>query len=942
MAAEGIGALIMLVIKAIAVVVAFVGFMQQVTQRKPSSPQGLKDFNEGVQANTCSTQERIKVVYGKAKIGGNDIFRSTTGSDGRYLWIVQTLAEGECEGIDSVGGVEQVFIGDKLANEFSSVASYWFHAGASDQTVDVNLAAAFPEWTDCLRNTCYMVWKLEYDPNYFQYLPERKVILKGKKVYDPRDGSTAYSTNHALCLRDYMTNSRYGVGMSSSRIDDTSWNAVANYVDSKGWALNMGIYEDDAAADIRDNIAIHCHSSMVWYAGKYFFQYADMNDESVAMTLSEEHIAQDDSNGKAALTVSEPSQFEKPDGVRVMFTDPEKGFVTDDIVVGEDTGVINQLELTGCQSRAEAGIHGIYYLERWKLNRTVSGRFRDDCQKLEPHDLVILSFSRFGISEQYMRVQQASILPNGMVDMTLEYEALALYNGVYDLDVEGVYTCTLPDPKAEPNGVSNVTVTEENYNYRLRSFTRIKVSFDPPPTYIWYDHVEVWLSYDDEEWTYLFPTDDDFNIDNVTEGVDYYLRLKVVNIWGGKQQDANDYKIHYLVGGYTQAPVSPAYLFAIASSNSVNLYSDEVVDSDVDVYEFRLGTSWTGGIFLAREKAPNKSLTGVKPGVHTFFLNTKGNNGIYGDTPRSTTVSLPEPPPGWTLADSVAFDTLITNGAMEDDSDWSNYGSPTVNERSSTQKHDGTYSRKFTVDATNEGIQGAVFTSVTDRDYGWSGWVYPDDTTSIRVKIRTGDDSGWTVDVLKDGLTQDAWNFISGTYTETAGGVGAYIVFESDTADAGGWYVDDVCLMEGTFTNAIPVLYSGSAYVKGLHSGSFTGTYLSPVIDRSSILQELSYIDTDLVVTGVGTTWDDVFPDPATWDSADISLPWGRIFEIPAGPTVNMSLWHGETTPDTETAKMEILSLVTTARYYQAEIEIVDPLDGVYAQIGFPTVKFNS
>jgi hypothetical protein len=43
------------------------------------------------------------------------------------------------------------------------------------------------------------------------------------------------------------------------------------------------------------------------------------------------------------------------------------------------------------------------------------------------------------------------------------------------------------------------------------------------------------------------------------------------------------------------------------------------------------------------------SLKGVKPGSHTFWANTLGNNGLYGETPRSATVTLKDPPDGWTV-----------------------------------------------------------------------------------------------------------------------------------------------------------------------------------------------------------------------------------------------------------------------------------------------------
>ena len=77
------------------------------------------------------------------------------------------------------------------------------------------------------------------------------------------------------------------------------------------------------------------------------------------------------------------------------------------------------------------------------------------------------------------------------------------------------------------------------------------------------------------------------------------------------------------------------------------LYAEKVNDPDVELYEFRLGDSWSGSIFLSALRSPNLSLSGVKPGDFTFWCNTLSNNGVYGAVARSASVSLQDPPDGW-------------------------------------------------------------------------------------------------------------------------------------------------------------------------------------------------------------------------------------------------------------------------------------------------------
>ena len=152
-----------------------------------------------------------------------------------------------------------------------------------------------------------------------------------------------------------------------------------------------------------------------------------------------------------------------------------------------------------------------------------------------------------------------------------------------------------------------------------------------------------------------------------------------------------------------------------------------------------------------------------------------------------------------TLKLGGAYIDYITNGSMEADSNWADVGTPATNEQSATQFHGGSYSRKFTPDAANEGIQGDVFTTVTGSNYLVSLWVYPDDGTTVSVTVRNGAGSADIFDQSFTGLTQDAWNKIVFSYTDTAGGAAAYIKIDSGTSDSGDWYVDDVsvCSFQG-------------------------------------------------------------------------------------------------------------------------------------------------
>lgn len=628
---------------------------QEVTE---SSANGERE--RGIKINTRSSQQHIPIIYGTRRVGGNDVYGHTCGNDNKHLYLVQTLSEGECDSIVEKSSARQIWFGDKLWNTFGITeganVSCWFHSGASNQTVDTYLNSADSSWTDALENTCYVVFRLKYDRDYFRGVPIRQIELKGKKVYDFRTSTTAWSDNPVLCLYDYMTNTRYGVGFASNKLDIDSWTTVANYCDTKDFTLNMVISQDRSSWGNVEEILEHFRGRIGYWDGKFYLKVSDLNEEASVMTIEDKHVLQG-SDGAASIRISQPGRFNKPDGLKVKFVDKDKSYVVDDIPVGEQTGIIKTLSLLGCTDREMACNLAVSHLERLQLDRSISGTFRDDCIKLEPHDIITLNSDAIGIEDQLMRVVDTNIRGDGLIDLSLQYESYTLYDDDYNLNPENIYTCSLPDPNTEPDGVANGVLEEETYWYRLTSYSKLKVDFDEPPDYAWYDHVEVWMANTvsglDADFKHQFDTTTSFEIDPVEESQLYWIKLRSVNTWGVKQTLANAVKLYTSIEGKSNTtPESLTYLSVIVNDNTINFYSGKLDDPDIEVYEFRLGGTWSSGVFLAAVRSPNYCITGVKPGVFDFSANTKGTNTLYGVTPQVASAIIFEPK-GWTLYDDT-------------------------------------------------------------------------------------------------------------------------------------------------------------------------------------------------------------------------------------------------------------------------------------------------
>jgi hypothetical protein len=61
---------------------------------------------------------------------------------------------------------------------------------------------------------------------------------------------------------------------------------------------------------------------------------------------------------------------------------------------------------------------------------------------------------------------------------------------------------------------------------------------------------------------------------------------------------------------------------------------------------------------------------------------------------------------------------------MELDSDWADYNSPSVNERTTEQVYEGSYARKFTAGTFNSGIKSSTFTTASSGIYYCSVQIY--------------------------------------------------------------------------------------------------------------------------------------------------------------------------------------------------------------------------
>lgn len=263
--------------------------------------EALKKQGQELLLTKYGTGGGIPVLYGLRRVGGTVVFMDTAKAQ-KELFVVYVFCDGESEQITdlqidnrdindlSVFRDGYLLKSDNDSNLYGSGASYSpsnpsaeianvlggsggdnprmvfnLHHGADDQTADPMLTGVFDGtnadtvWSSNhrLRGLTYIATNYEFDTRgMFQGIPNLTATIKGRKIYDPRldstqtggsgshrsddDSTWAWSNNPALCLLDYLTNDKYGKGLSYDQIDIASFMDSADDCDEDEETINHG------------------------------------------------------------------------------------------------------------------------------------------------------------------------------------------------------------------------------------------------------------------------------------------------------------------------------------------------------------------------------------------------------------------------------------------------------------------------------------------------------------------------------------------------------------------------------------------------------------------------------------------------------------------------------------------------------------------------------
>tara|TARA_R110002167_G_scaffold66153_2_gene187427 strand:+ start:14437 stop:17724 length:3288 start_codon:yes stop_codon:yes gene_type:complete len=587
----------------------------------------LENQYKGVLVNKQSNISARPVVYGQRKVGGTRVFMATSGDDNTYLYIVLDLCEGE---IHSIG---DIYINDVISTDskFSGLVTINKYLGTDGQQVDPILLAANIGWTSAhkLSGVAYLAVRLKWDQETFSGIPTIHAVVQGRKVYDTRTNATAtvaLSSNPALCLRDYLTNTRYGKGLAASFIDDTSFDAAANKCDAlvtshSGGSGTQKIFECNAVVNTENTLLDNAKSLlssmrglMLYRQGLYGLIVEDEGNST--FSFNESHII-------SGLSIKSESKRTKFNRIIATFPNPDANWQMDQIeypVAGsseesgyltEDGGVelVKQMDLPSTTNIYTAKDMAEMALKRSRNALVTSFRSTSEALNVSIGDIVDVTHSTPSWTAKTFRVFKLGLRIDGTVDVTLIEHQDSIYPWSTKTEADNIPDTNLPNPftVAAPTSLS-VNVGASNYLVQTDGFVLVRAKAS------WTASIDQFVERYVVQWKYA--SDSVYENDVVVTGSNAYIS-------GFKTGESIDVRVKAV----SALGVSSAFLIVSATTVTAHATAPSVVTN-------LTATAKQGAIELSWTNPTNADFSYVQINRHTsdslanstLFLNTSNTS----------------------------------------------------------------------------------------------------------------------------------------------------------------------------------------------------------------------------------------------------------------------------------------------------------------------------
>nr|BAR39592.1 phage tail protein [uncultured Mediterranean phage uvMED] len=534
------------------------------------------DFEKGLLVNKQSNDINIPVIYGERLVGGSRVFVESSGTDNEFLYIALVLSEGEINDITEIliddqavtwsgdlADNTQVTVNSSDANYYKdgeSLVTVEPHFGTDGQSAS-SLLSGLSSWgsNHKLSGLCYLALKFKWNQDVWGGMPKVQAKIQGKKVktYNASlvEQSASYQTNPAWCILDYLTNTRYGKGLTTSEIDLQSFYDASQVCETQvtpySGGSDINIFDCNTAVDTSRSLIDNlrelikgCRGYIPYTQGKYSLVIETTGTASITLT-------EDDIIGGYGLAI--PTKNEKYNRVIASFVNPAKNYQVDEVQFPpiDDSGLPSadqhatmktadggfllegrfQFPTLTSQYQAEEMAEVILRRSREAIGLSLNVTFKG--YELNIGDIVNVTHSSLGFSAKPFRILGMTFNQDFTVSLTLVEHQDSHYTWATKVQAPTVPTTTLPNPfTIQPP--ASVTLSDTLIEYNDGTvIVALDVSIGASPdSFIDYYQVEYKLSTDSDFIIYAQGSGLNHRVLNVIDQSIYDVRVKAVNTLG--------------------------------------------------------------------------------------------------------------------------------------------------------------------------------------------------------------------------------------------------------------------------------------------------------------------------------------------------------------------------------------------------------------------------
>jgi len=580
------------------------------------------------------------------------------------------------------------FVNSENENAFTggSLVRFRFVDGsqtAVDPFMDAQLSAIGTN--DKFLGCAYLYVQMVFDRDKFAGgMPAISCVLRGKKLYDPRlnsgSGGTAWSTNPALIIRDYLTDTQYGLKSLSTEINDSNsaggFTAAANVCDQNA-VLSDGSNETRYTASGFTNFSATgtgvIEALLSSMAGKLTYTNGQFNvfagaAQTPSMTITDDNLLQPVSvstkNQKGELYNTVKSSFVDASNSYVGADSPvyqDSTFLTEDTpngVANDKPNYVKQMELrlpfTTSHTRAQR-LQRIALKEQ-RQSKTISCLVDMEFFKLQPCDWVYVTNERLSFSSKVFEVIMTTLEIVGEDDNAFLAVRLTLRetdSSIFTFAQGDYQSAVASGSDLSAGGVSlaapsNLTIDTDTTTVDALTTTSVTASWTNASTpYVLGTEVQFKRS-SDSIYTTSFANQGATKqqILGLEIGVTYNFRVRHLGLTTGSSYvSANHTVVGTAIGANSLKNDQISVALATSGTNQGRITVSGIgSNNEVDITKGNLGLNYTDGATVGATAGSNLfKADGSTVVANADFLNSEtftGNvTGTIGSTANSTIVA---------------------------------------------------------------------------------------------------------------------------------------------------------------------------------------------------------------------------------------------------------------------------------------------------------------